>query len=44
MTLLVRGRTIDVDGNDHRWLVVVVIDRPAPPAKSDEAEPREMAL
>ena len=27
-----RGRTIDVDGNDHRWLIVVVIDHPDPPA------------
>jgi len=26
-----RGRTIDIDGSDHRWLVVVVIDHPGPP-------------
>jgi hypothetical protein len=27
-----RGRTIDVNGSDHRWLIVVVIDHPDPPA------------
>lgn len=26
-----RGRTVRVDGNDHRWLVVVLLDHPDPP-------------
>jgi len=26
-----RGRTITVNGNEHRWLTVVVIDHPCPP-------------
>lgn len=27
-----RGRTIEINGNDQRWLIVVVIDHPDPPA------------
>jgi hypothetical protein len=31
-----RGREVVVDGNDHRWLVVAVIDHPDPP---DDTKP-----
>jgi hypothetical protein len=37
-----RGRSVDIDGNAHRWVVVVVLDHDAPPEETtpplDEAK------